>query len=316
MPAPARTVAAALFRLAFAAALCVLGPRVDGQGTSAGRSESTSVPAGARHEGDLVSLGRPVTVEGETSGSVVAVSAPVRISGRVPGDLVVFFGDAVLTGRGRVDGDVLVIGGELRAEGTGLEGRVGGRRLTLAALEAAFAAELETSPVSGRAVSPLLVAFRLFLLVLWLAVALALLRVRPRRVAAAADDLGRNLLAATVVGLATVLTGLLLAAGLLLLLPQPGALLAAGALLAFLAGSKAFGLAAVFLVVGRALTPRARRGSAFFGDPAAVAVGLLGLGLLSLLPAAGPLIWGVASLVAIGLSMRTAFGRPETLPAI
>lgn len=276
----------------------------------------TRVEAGRTHTGDLVSLGRPVVVEGTVTGTVVSVSAPVTVSGSVRGDVVAFFDDVVLTGGGRVDADVLVVGGELRpAAGAG--GAVGGRRLTLAALQAAFLAELETSPVDGAAVSPLLLAFRLFLLAAWLAVSLLLLRVRPRLVASAAADLRGNLLAATALGLAAVLSGLLLSAGLLLALPSPAALVLAGALLLGLLAGKVFGLTALFLVLGRALTARSRRGSLLFGDPAALSVGLLALGLLSLVPAAGALVWGVASLAGIGLAFRSAFDRsPEPLAAI
>lgn len=276
----------------------------------------TRVGPGETHTGDLVSLGRPVVVEGTVAGTVVAVSAPVTVSGSVRGDVVVFFDDVVLGGGGRVDADVLVVGGELRPP-AGDGGSVGGRRLTLAALQAAFLAELQTSPVDGAAVSPLLLAFRLFLLAAWLAVSLLLLRVRPRLVAGAAAHLRGNMLAVTALGLAAVLSGLLLSAGLLLAVPSPAALVLAGALLAGLFAGKVFGLTALFLVLGRALTARSRRGSPLFGDPAALSVGLLVLGLVSLVPAAGALIWGAASLTAIGLAFRSAFGRPaEPLAAI
>lgn len=274
------------------------------------------VESGTSHGGDLVSLGRPVVVHGEVTGTVVAISAPVTLTGVVRRDVVVFFGDVHLEGYARVDGDVLAVGGELRLPPGG-EGAVAGRRLTLAALQAAFLAELETSPVKALAVSPLLVAFRLFLLAVWLAVSLFLLRLRPRQLAAAASEARGNLLAVTALGLAGVLSGLLLCAGLLLALPPPAALFVAGVLLAGLAAAKVFGMAALFLVLGRFLTARSRRGSLLFGDPAALSVGLLVLGLLSLLPVAGPLVWGAASLTAIGLSLRSTFGRaPELVPAI
>jgi hypothetical protein len=179
----------------------------------------------------------------------------------------------------------------------------------VSAVEAAFLAELRTSPLHGGEVSLLLTAFRLLLLAFWLTGGLMLARWAPRRIQSAAGAAtGGELAIAAGLGISAVLSAVLLSSFFLAALP-PGAAVVLIALLACLVvGAKLFGLAALFVAAGRALTRGARRGSAFFGDPAALALGLLPFGLASLLPVAGPLIWGAASLLGIGLAIRTAFG--------
>ena len=83
--------------------------------------------------------------------------------------------------------------------------------------------------------------------------------------------------------------------------------------LAALVAAKIFGLTVVFVVLGRRITRGARRGSLLFGDPAALAAGLLLLGLLSLLPVLGPLLWGLSSLAGIGAALAAAVSREPRL---
>ena len=52
-----------------------------------------------------------------------------------------------------------------------------------------------------------------------------------------------------------------------------------------------------------------------FGDPAALALGLALLGLLSLVPVAGPVVWAVASLLGIGAALVAAARRASLRPA-
>jgi hypothetical protein len=154
-----------------------------------------------------------------------------------------------------------------------------------------------------RPVRGLLLAFRVVLLFLWLVLGLLLLRFVPRPVSGAAGLVPASVATVAAIGAAAVLAALLVSAFLLLVLPATAGLLVAGLLVALLGMAKAFGLAAVFVAVGRRLTRGVRRGSPFFGDPAALALGLALLGLLSLVPVAGPLVWSVASLLGIGAAV-------------
>lgn len=269
---------------------------------------AAAVVAGETRAGDLVVLGREVAVDGVLRGTLVAVGGDVRISGRVEKDVLAFGGDVVLEEGAEVRGDLLALGGAVLGPPEVMRA-VGGRVLTVGELEAAFAAELQTSPLAARPASALLLAFRLVLLFLWLVVGLSFLRLLPRPVSAAAGLVPGRLATVAAVGAAAVLSALLVSAFLLLVLPATAGLLLAGLLVALLAAAKAFGLAAVFVVVGRRLTRGARRGSPLFGDPAALALGLALLGLVSLVPFAGPLVWAVASLLGIGATLVTIAQR-------
>jgi len=272
-----------------------------------------AVAPGEIRDGDLVVLGRDALVSGALRGTLVVVGGDVRVSGRVGKDVIAFGGDVVLEPGAEVAGDLLAVGGRISAP-DGARLPVGGRVLTVGELEAAFAAELQTSPLAGRRSSGLLLAFRLVLLALWLGLGLLLLRLLPRPVATAAELVPGRLATIGAIGAAAVLSAMLLSAFLLLVLPATAGLLLTGLLVGLLGVAKAFGLAVVFVALGRRLTRGARRGTPFFGDPAALSVGLALLGLLSLVPVAGPLLWAVASFLGIGAALVAA-ARREALHA-
>ncbi|MHB8797262.1 MAG: bactofilin family protein [Thermoanaerobaculia bacterium] len=281
-------------------------------GATAAAAEPVVVAAGEIRSGDVVALGREAHVDGVLRGTLVTIGGDVRIAGRIEKDVVALGGDVVLEPGAAVGGDVLVLGGEVRASDSG-PAPVGGRLLTVGALEAAFAAELRTSPLGVRPVRGLLLAFRLALLFGWLIVGLALLRLVPRPLTGAAGLVPGRLTAVTAIGAAAVLAALLVSAVLLLVLPASAGLLVAGLLVAALGVAKAFGLAAVFVALGRRLTRGAGRGSPLFGDPSALAVGLALLGGVSLVPVAGPFAWSVASLLGIGTALAAAAAaRPRS----
>jgi hypothetical protein len=188
---------------------------------------------------------------------------------------------------------------------------VGGREFSLSALETAFLVELQTSPlVAARGIdlSPVLLAFRLALLLSWLVAGYAILFFAPRRISVAAEAVHGRILFVSALGTTALLTGALASAFALAILPAWLGVLTMSLFIAVLAVLKLFGLVSVFLALGRHLTRGAVRGSALFGDPSAITVGLLVLGLPSLVPVAGPLLWGVASLAAIGLALETLLG--------
>jgi hypothetical protein len=256
-----------------------------------------------------VALGRDVVLEGELHGVLIAIGGSVRITGRVTGDTILLFSRAAVAGDARLDGDLLSVGGDLRFEDPATLSAIRGRLVTVAALEAAFLAELATSPLKSSSVSPLLLSFRLFLLAVWLAIGLLLLFAKPRRLSVAAGFAPGRLALTTAVGLSAVLAGFLLSLFLLAAVPAKPAFVVVGLVVATLLFAKVFGLVAIFLVVGRRLVRNARRGDLAWGDPAALALGLLALGLVSLVPAAGAVVWSIASLAGIGLSLKTSFGR-------
>lgn len=288
-----------------------------------------SIPKGTIQVGDVVVLGRRIFLEGELGGSAVLVGGGTAIvSGRIRHDLILLGSSATIRSGATIDGDVLAIGGSLtfeenppvpssstssRPESARGHPQVGGRIRTISALEAAVLAELETSPLTAGKSSPLVLSFRLFLLFAWLVVSFGLLFLAPRRLLRAADDAPGRFAFLAALGATAVLTAFFLAAFALSVLPARPALAVGAALLAALAAAKIFGLTVVFVTLGRRLTRRASRGGLLFGDPAALAAGLLLLGLLSLLPALGPLLWGLSSLAGIGVAFAAAASREPRL---
>ena len=270
----------------------------------------------ARRPGDVVALGRDVSVAGSVAGSVVSTGGPVVISGHVGRHVVVLGSGVTVRAGAHVDGDLLVLGGPVVFEdGSSAETSVGGRVRSIEALEAAFLAEIRTSPVRDARVSPLLVSFRLVLLLGWLVVGFVLLRLFPRRLLDDATRLpGRGVLLGAVGALA-VLTGLLLSAFFFAVLPATAGLAATALVAVSLVVLKAWGLSAVFVAVGRRIAGRVARGGMLWGDPAALSAGLLALGLPSLVPVIGPVVWGIASLVGIGLSLLGAVGGERRVSA-
>ncbi|HEX7616720.1 MAG TPA: polymer-forming cytoskeletal protein [Thermoanaerobaculia bacterium] len=292
---------------------------------------SISIPKGTIRAGDIVVLGREIFLEGELSGSAVLVGGGTAVvSGRIRHDLILLGSSATLLRGAAIDGDVLAIGGSLtfeedppaassfsstssRPESARRHPQVRGRIRTISALEAAALSELETSPLTAGKSSPLVFSFRLFLLFTWLVVSFGLLFLAPRRLLRAADDAPGRLAFLAALGATAVLTAFFLAAFALSVLPARPALAVGAALLAVLAAAKIFGLAVVFVVLGRRITRGVPRGRLLFGDPSALAAGLLVLGLLSLLPAFGPLLWGLSSLAGIGAALAAARDREPRL---
>ncbi len=173
--------------------------------------------------------------------------------------------------------------------------------------------ELETSPLTSGRISPLVLSFRLFLLFCWLLVSIGLLFLAPRPVLRSADGARGRLAFLAALGATAVLTAVFLSAFALSLLPARLALALGVALLAALVAAKVFGLAVLFVTLGRRATRGTVRGDLLFGDPSALALGLLLLGLASLVPVAGPLVWGLASLAGIGISLAAAASREPRL---
>lgn len=267
---------------------------------------------------DVVSFGKEVRRIEPVAGSLVVVAGSAVVDTLVERDVVVLGGDLTLGAGALVKGDVLVLGGALRGLRDEPRSLVKGELHTIPALEAAFLSEVETSPAAQRGAAGLLVSLRLALLALWLVIGSLLLLLAPRRVAGGIAALPTRsavdaVLAAgldALLGGVALLSGALLSGFFLAVLPAGIGIPVVGVVVVLLLAAKAFGLAVVSLAVGRRLTKGRERGTTFWGDPAALALGLLALGVVSLVPVAGRIVWMAASLVAIGVSVGTGFGRP------
>lgn len=258
----------------------------------------------ARHQ--MVAVGRDVRIDGEALAGVTAIDGSARITGSVAGDLTVLGGDATLAPSAVVRGDVEVLGGRLSiAPGA----RVDGRSVAYPTFSRAWLTLLEGPSLGLPATSPVVIAAKLGLVAAWLALTVVLFAVAGRPLAAAAEQVRLEPLHCFASGLVAVLAALLTALLLSAALPSPVslplvALVVLGALVA-----KLWGSVAVFHALGRALLSKAARRRL----PAlhAAALGLVVLGALKFVPWLGVAAWSALTLVGVGATLRSQFGRRE-----
>jgi hypothetical protein len=306
------------------------------------------------HRDDMVNIGGSVEVPADTrvDGDVVAVGGGAEVRGRVTGDVVAVGGSVHLYPEGRVDGDIVIVGGRLiRDPGS----RIGGQVNEVSGIPGDVVERIVEHTVGAGKYGPtfgwlplpvigvLGAGFSFFTrLVFWGVFALVVVLVMPKRLELMAQSLpiypGRAAVyglagvalsppSLLVVMLAAAVTVVLLAITVIGILLIPAVLIAVPALLAALVLAVLVGVTAVWLGIGRAVIARLGR-----PDAAAIWAALLGValvGVISLIPALGALVWltllifgfGVALMTGIGTDpewahRRLGLGRgPETPPA-
>jgi hypothetical protein len=254
----------------------------------------------------VVALGRDVLVAGEVRSDVAAFDGSVRVTGRVAGDLIVLDGDAHLGPRARVGGDVFVLGGRVEAApGATIEGRT----VAHPTAAAAWLTLLEGPSLGLGAGSPLVLGTKLALMAAWMALTLLLFAASGRQVLATSATVRREPFRCFAVGLTGVLALVLTAVALAALAPPlAGApLLALVVLFALLL--KLWGMVAVFHALGARAATALRRPRPLALN--AATAGLLILGLVKFVPHLGAWIWTVATLIGVGASLGSKFGRQE-----
>ena len=286
---------------AFFAAFLLLAAPPPAETPAALRLEAGSL---ARHQ--LVAIGRDLIVAGEALGDVAAVEGSVEVSGRVDGDVVVLGGDARLLSSARIGGDVHVLGGVIR---TSPGARVQGRMVSYPTASSALVTLIEGPSLGLGFSSPIVLGTKLALLAAWAALLLLLFAASGRQVLETAGEIRRDPFRSFFVGLtgllALVLTGLFFSAFTGGLVGVP--LLVLVVLLALLL--KLWGMVAVFYALGEWLARRV-----FRRRPRplnAATLGLLIMGALKFLPWLGVWAWTAASLIGIGASLSSKFGRRE-----
>ncbi|MEE8137603.1 MAG: polymer-forming cytoskeletal protein [Thermoanaerobaculia bacterium] len=279
---------------------------------SAGFAQAVEAPPalvieeGSLARDQVVALGRDLRVDGEARSGVAAVNGTVRIRGRVGGDVTVLGGDALLSSTARVSGDVFVLGGRIEAS---RGARIEGRSVAYPSVGSAWLTLLEGPSLGLSQLSPVVVGAKLALLAAWMGLALILMATSGREVLSTSESIAREPFRNFFVGLtgvmAIVLTGLFFTSFAPAVAGIP--MLTLVVLLALLL--KLWGMVAVFHALG------SWTGSHLFKRrtlPAnGTVLGLLILGGFKLLPWVGTWVWTVATLIAVGASLTTKFGRRE-----
>lgn len=262
--------------------------------------------AGSLTRHQLVAIGRDLIVAGEALGDVAAVEGDVEVSGRVDGDVIVVGGDARLLPTARIGGDVHVLGGVIHAAPGA---RTEGRMVSYPTASSTLVTLIEGPSLGLSFASPIVVGTKLALLAAWAALLLLFFAASGRQVLETADEVRRDPFGSFFVGLtgvlALVLTGLFFSAFTGGLVGVP--LLVLVVLLSLVL--KLWGMVAVFYALGEWVARRL-----FHRRPrplSAATIGLLVLGALKFLPWVGVWTWTAASLIGIGATLASKFGRRE-----
>lgn len=264
------------------------------------------IEEGSTARSQIVAVGRDLVVAGDAASDVVAINGSARIRGRVGGDVIVLGGSAILASTARVEGDVFVLGGRLETESGA---RIDGRSVSYPTISAAWVTLLEGPTLGLSAISPVVLGAKLALLAAWLALTLILLATSGREVLQTSAQIQwepfRDFFIGLTGVLALLLTALLFSAFAAAVVGIP--LLALVVILALML--KLWGMVAVFHAVGHWLGERVIRRRILPLNCALI--GLLVLGGLKLVPWVGTWVWTVATLIAVGASLVTKFGRRE-----
>jgi hypothetical protein len=258
----------------------------------------------ARHQ--LVAVARDIEVDGDALADVAALNGSVLVRGRVKGDVIVIGGNARLGPRASVDGDISVIGGAIQADPGA---RIGGRSVAYPNASPTLTTLLEGPSLGLSDASPLVLGAKLALLAAWAALLLLLFAASGRQMLETADDVRREPFLSFFTGLtgvaALVLTGLALTIFLGGLAWAP--LLALVALLLLVL--KLWGMVAVFYALGDWVALRLLHRN--LRPLNAATLGLLLMGAIKFLPYVGVWAWTAATLIGIGATLATKFGRRE-----
>ncbi len=279
---------------------------VPGAGEAEDREPALIIEQGSQVGRQVVALGRDLLVAGATSGDVAAVSGDIEVSGRVGGDLIVLGGDARIAAGGQVVGDAFVLGGRLETE-PGSE--IGGRSVSYPTVGSAWVLLLGGPSLGQSPFSGVVVGAKLALVTAWLAWSLLLFATGGREVLSVSEGIRRQPFRCFFAGLTGVLalflTALFFSAFAAVLVGVP--LLALAVLIALLL--KLWGMVAVFHALGQWVVSRLLRRR--WIPLNAALVGLLLLGTLKLLPWVGAWVWTAATLIGVGATLLTKFGRRE-----
>jgi hypothetical protein len=258
----------------------------------------------ARHQ--LVALSRDIEVEGDALADVAALQGSVLVTGHVKGDVIVVGGDARLGPRAAVDGDVSVVGGVIQADPGA---RIGGRSVAYPNASPSLMTFVEGPSLGLSAASPLVLGAKLALLAAWAALLLLLFAATGRQMLETADGVRHEPFHSFFTGLtgvaALVLTALAFSIFLGGLAWAP--MLALVALLLIVL--KLWGMVAVFYALGDWVALRLLR--RHLRPLNAATVGLLLMGVVKFLPYVGVWAWTAATLIGIGATLTTKFGRRE-----
>jgi hypothetical protein len=275
---------------ALAILLMIVAPE---RSSAAGRGTFSLVSHDRYFVNEQTTLTEPV------AGNVQVYGGALVIASVIEGDLLVVGGKVRFEGSGRVNGDVIFAGSKVDAA----EDRVGGRVYPLASLEGAAASMTKNAIVAS-------------LLLVWLLAAVLLTLMSGREIRLSSVEVRTSALHCFVVGLVSLTSFVLTAIAFSYLVPYVIGIPLIAALAIFAIFTKVYGMITVFHAVGTLIAGSRNREQLarrkwFRGDLAMVVVGVLLLGAIRLIPIVGAIVWALASVFGVGVALATKFGRRE-----
>ena len=263
--------------------------------TGATGAERDAITAGK----DAYFFNQDGAVDAPVAGSVQVYGGSVEVREVISGDLLVLGGAVVISGRGRVNGNLIHAASTVR----GAENRVGGRVYPLASLEGAAASLTKNAIVAS-------------LLLVWLLAAVVVTLMSGKEIRLSSIEVRGSALHCFVLGLVALTSFVLTAIAFSYLVPYVIGIPLLAALAVFAILTKVYGMIAMFhavgtLVAGSRSRDQLARRKWFRGDLAMVVVGVLILGAIRLIPVVGTIVWGLASVFGVGVALATKFGRRE-----
>ena len=258
----------------------------------------------------LTTVRRPLVVSKPVSGRVASIGGDVFVRARVGGDIVVWAADVHLEPGADVEGDVVDFGGSVSGPRESVRGRV----VTPGSLTALYLSEARQVPWrrAGAASWPTSAGLRLFVLALWTLAASLVLRLWSSAVARTSIVFEDHPGIAAASGLVAIVFLFLAGVAAITALPAGARVLVAAIILAAAFSLKIFGMTALFVFIGQRVRNRYHAG----WRPAALGLGIVLCGGVSLVPVAGPILWSAASVLAIGAALFTRFGSPRFRVAV
>jgi hypothetical protein len=260
-------------------------------------------------------FGRHAAVESPVDGDVQIIGGSVHLRSAVHGNLYILLGSAALETAGRVDGDVVSLGGRFEGD----PHYVGGHVYAPGSAAGALGAIADSSGFIGAGThpfSPIALAFKTSILLIWMIVALVLTLFSGRDLRASSGELRFSPFHTFALGLTAYLSFVVTAIVFSYLVPYLVGIPLLAALGIFAVMTKVYGMVAVFHAIGTMVArPRERdrfdRRHILRGDLAMVLIGLLILGAVRLIPVVGNVAWMAASLFGVGVALATKFGKRE-----
>ena len=248
---------------------------------------------------DLYIIGKAATISDPIDGSVQVYRGNVTVANVIAGDLLVLGGSVSFAGAGRVDGNLIYAASRV----TNAEGRVRGHVYPLASLEGAAASMTKNAIVAS-------------LLLVWLITAIIVTLMSGREIRLSSIEVRSSALHCFVLGLVAFTSFVLTAIAFSYLVPYVVGIPLLAALAVFAILTKVYGMVAVFHAVGTLVAGSRNRQQLasrkwLRGDLAMVVIGALLLGAIRLIPVVGAIVWGLASVFAVGTALATKFGRRE-----